>query len=228
MFKKIFYGFRLTDYLLWGTSCLVVVLASAFSRFENILSLIGSLLGVTSLIFCAKGNVYGHIVSVFFAIFYGVISATFHYWGEMITYLCMSLPMDVIAVFTWFKHRYTGSEVKVSPLTKKKLIFTLSSATVVTVIMFFVLKAFNTPNIAFSTISVATSWTAVTFVAMRSSFYAVAYGLNDIVLIVLWVLASGNDISYVPMVACFIMFLVNDTYGFINWTKMLKRQRSDA
>lgn len=228
MFKKIFYGFRWIDYSIWGLSCLVVVVASAFSGFENILSLIGSLLGVTSLIFCAKGNVYGHIVSVFFAIFYGIISATFHYWGEMITYLCMSLPMDVIAVFTWFKHRYTGSEVRVSPLTKKKLIFTLSSAVAVTTIMFFVLKAFDTPNIVFSTISVTTSWTAVMFVAMRSSFYAVAYGLNDVVLIVLWVLASVNDISYVPMVACFVMFLVNDAYGFVNWTKMLKSQRSDA
>lgn len=225
MFKKIFYGFRWIDYLIWVTSVAVVIITSAISGFENVLSLLCSLLGVTGLIFCAKGNIYGHIVSVFFALFYGIISATFRYWGEMITYLCMSLPMDIIAVITWFKNRYKGSEVKVASLTLGKALFAIISGIIVTIIMYFVLKALNTPNLIFSTVSVLTSWIAVVFVAMRSSYYAVAYGLNDVVLIVLWVLASVKDVSYIPMVACFIMFLVNDVYGFINWTLMEKKQK---
>ena len=59
---------------------------------------------------------------------------------------------------------------------------------------------------------------------MRSPYYAIAYAGNDIVLIVLWVLASIQDISYLPMVLCFVMFFANDIYGFINWKRMRKRQ----
>ena len=59
---------------------------------------------------------------------------------------------------------------------------------------------------------------------LRSPYYALGYAANDVVLIVLWVLASVVDISYLSMVVCFIMFLVNDLYGFINWRRMQRKQ----
>ncbi|HBF44668.1 MAG TPA: nicotinamide mononucleotide transporter [Clostridiales bacterium] len=224
MLKRIFCNFKKIDFTIWIVSCLTITFAFALSKFKNVLSFIGSLIGVTSLIFNAKGNVVGQFLSVGFAIFYGIVSATFKYWGETITYLCMSLPVDIIAVISWLKHPYSKQEVKVEPLNLKKLLFAIFSAIIVTTIMYFVLKKFNTPNLLFSTISVITSWFAVVFVVMRSSYYAVAYGLNDIVLIILWSLASVKDKGYLPMVACFITFLINDVYGFINWCKMEKRQ----
>ena len=215
MLKRIFCNFKKIDFTIWIVSCLTITFAFALSKFKNVLSFIGSLIGVTSLIFNAKGNVVGQFLSVGFAIFYGIVSATF---------LCMSLPVDIIAVISWLKHPYSKQEVKVEPLNLKKLLFAIFSAIIVTTIMYFVLKKFNTPNLLFSTISVITSWFAVVFVVMRSSYYAVAYGLNDIVLIILWSLASVKDKGYLPMVACFITFLINDVYGFINWCKMEKRQ----
>jgi hypothetical protein len=61
---------------------------------------------------------------------------------------------------------------------------------------------------------------------MRNPYYAVAYGANDIVLIVLWILATVENPAYFPMIFCFVMFLVNDAYGFINWQRMKKRQQA--
>jgi hypothetical protein len=52
-----------------------------------------------------------------------------------------------------------------------------------------------------------------------------AYALNDIVLIVLWILASIYDMKYISVVVCFVVFLVNDIYGFISWKKMEIRQQ---
>ena len=59
---------------------------------------------------------------------------------------------------------------------------------------------------------------------LRSPYYALAYAANDIVLIVLWVAAAVNDISCLPMIFCFIMFLANDLYGFFNRKRMQKAQ----
>ncbi|MDD4415074.1 MAG: nicotinamide mononucleotide transporter, partial [Oscillospiraceae bacterium] len=73
-----------------------------------------------------------------------------------------------------------------------------------------------------------TSFLAVYLTFRRSPHYALAYAANDIVLIVLWVLASMSDITYLSVVICFAMFLVNDIYGFINWSKMHKRQPAHA
>lgn len=96
---------------------------------------------------------------------------------------------------------------------------------VVTVIFYYVLVCFHTANIIPSTISVTTSFVAVHLTFRRSPFFSLAYAANDVVLIVLWVLACGEDIRYVSVVICFVAFLVNDMYGFYSWNKMEKRQR---
>ena len=54
----------------------------------------------------------------------------------------------------------------------------------------------------------------------RSPYFVLAYAANDIVLIVLWVLASMQDYRYLSVVVCFAAFLANDIYGFLNWQKM--------
>ena len=96
---------------------------------------------------------------------------------------------------------------------------------VVTVIFYYVLVYFHTANIIPSTISVTTSFVAVYLTFRRSPFFSLAYAANDVVLIVLWVLACREDIRYVSVVVCFVAFLVNDMYGFYSWNKMEKRQR---
>ena len=71
---------------------------------------------------------------------------------------------------------------------------------VTTLVFYFILSAFDTPNLLFSTLSVTTSFMAAYLTFLRSPYYGVGYGLNDIVLIILWILASIEDISYLPMV----------------------------
>jgi nicotinamide riboside transporter PnuC len=92
------------------------------------------------------------------------------------------------------------------------------------VLFYFILNHFNTANIVPSTLSVTTSFVAVYLTFRRSPYFAVAYAANDIILIVLWILASLQDTRYVSVIVCFVAFLVNDIYGFINWKRMKKRQ----
>jgi len=144
----------------------------------------------------------------------------------MITYLGMTAPIAVMSVFSWLKNPYKKgeNEVKVAHLTRRQIVRGIYLSLVVTVLFYFILKYFNTTNLFFSTISITTSFLASYLTFCRSSTYALAYAANDIVLIVLWVLASITELSYLPMVLCFVMFFANDIYGFINWRKMKKRQ----
>lgn len=74
------------------------------------------------------------------------------------------------------------------------------------------------------TLSVTTSFLAVYLTCRRSPWFALAYAANDIILIVLWSLASMEDRSYFSVVICFVLFLMNDIYGYISWRKMERRQ----
>ena len=191
------------------------------------MTLIASLIGVTSLIFNAKGNPFGQLLMVVFSILYGIISYTFSYYGEMITYLGMTLPMSVFALVSWLKNPYNGkrSEVKVNSISKTEVLFMCVITTIVTVLFGFILEYFNTANLVPSTISVTTSFIAVYLTFRRSPWFALAYASNDIVLIVLWIMASLYDTRYISVVVCFFAFLVNDIYGYVNWCRMKARQR---
>ena len=98
----------------------------------------------------------------------------------------------------------------------------------VTLGFYFILDYFNTANMIPSTLSVTTSFIAVYLTFRRSPYFALAYAANDVVLIVLWTLAAVENISYLSVIICFVMFLVNDLYGFVSWKRMEKRQMAVA
>lgn len=222
--------FTKKEIALWASSVTLIIVSFCLFDRENYLTLMASLIGVTSLIYSAKGNPFGQFLMVLFSLLYGVISFTFSYYGEMITYLGMTLPMSVFALISWLKNPYNGnkSEVKVNRISRNEHIFIWILTIAVTVGFYFILDALHTSNIVPSTISVATSFLAVYLSFRRSPYFAFAYATNDIVLIVLWVLASITDIRYISVVVCFAAFFINDIYGFINWRKMEKRQATSS
>lgn len=214
------------EWLIWGGSVCAIVVCFLVFRNTQYHYLVGSLIGVTALIFVSKGNPIGQILTIVFAVFYGVISYSFRYYGEMITYLALSAPMAVAALVSWLRNPYKGdkNEVKVNTLSAREWGLFMTAAVVVTVAFYFILWAMQTTNLLISTVSVFTSFVAAYLTARRSRFYAVGYALNDIVLIVMWSLACRESLTYLPIAVCFVAFLVLDLYGFINWSRIGRRQ----
>ena len=225
MLKKLNY-FTKGEKFLWLSSVTLIVLSFCLFDRTNFLTLIASLIGVTSLIFNAKGNPFGQFLMVIFSLLYGIISFSFSYYGEMITYLGMTMPMAICALISWLKNPYNGnkSEVKVNSISKKETAFMFSLTVIVTIIFYYILAYFKTANLLPSTLSVTTSFLAVYLTFRRNHFFALAYAANDIILIILWSLASLTNKQYISVVVCFMAFLANDIYGFLNWQKMKVRQ----
>ena len=224
--NKLIKYFTKTEWAIWLSSIGLIIVSFIFSPTKDYLSFVSSLVGVTALIYSAKGNPFGQVLMILFCIMYGIISYSFAYYGEVITYVLMTGPMAVYALISWLRNPYEGNkaEVKVNRISKKEVLTMIGLSIVVTIVFFFVLKRFGTANLIVSTLSVTTSFIAVYLTARRSPFYALAYAANDIVLIILWLLASIGNPEYITTVACFIVFLINDIYGFISWRRMEKRQ----
>ena len=219
--------FSNSDKVIWTISVALITVAFVESGGRDVLNYIVSLIGVTSLIFCAKGNPAGPALMIAFAAFYGYISYRFAYYGELITYVGMTLPMSVWSLIEWLKKPYKGQRSQVSvnsKLSKKEWLLMAALTIAVTVAFYFILSALGTANIIPSTISVTTSFAAAYLTARRSPYYALFYAMNDIVLIVLWALAAAEDSGYISVVICFAVFLINDVYGFISWKRMEKDQ----
>ncbi len=225
--KKILGYFSKTEISLWSFSVILIILSFVIFDKENYLTLTASLIGVTSLIFSAKGNPVGMLLMVIFSILYGIISCSFAYYGEMVTYIGMTGPMSLFSLFSWLRNPYKSkkSEVSVNHLAKKEIVFMAVLTMIVTLAFYFILRQLNTTNLIPSTISVTTSFAAVYLTFRRSAYYALAYATNDIILIILWILAAKQNISYIPVIICFVVFLINDLYGFISWQRMSEKQQ---
>ena len=225
--KKFFKSLTIAEILLWVISSITVTVCFFIFKNTQYHYLIGSLIGIAGLIIVSKGNPAGQEVIIVFSVFYGIISYSFRYYGEMITYLGMSAPIAAWALITWIKNPYAEGEVKVNRLSRLEICLFCVGSLAATAAFYFILRALNSAILFVSTFPVLPSFTASYVTVRRICFYAVFYGLNDIVLIVLWALASIKDLTYLPMVICFVAFLVLDIYGFINWTRMEKKQKTD-
>lgn len=226
--RELVHYFSKGEWILWSSSILLILLSFFIFDRSNYMAATASVIGATSLLFIAKGNPIGQILMVVFSILYGIISYTCTYYGEMITYLGMSAPMAIFALISWLRNPYQGkkSQVKINRLKPLELIVLFLISLGVTIALYFILEAFHTAHLIVSTISVFTSFLAAALTFRRSSYYALAYAANDIVLIILWILASISNLSYLSVIVCFAIFLLNDLYGFINWSKIYKSQEN--
>lgn len=226
--KQLFGSLTIIDHVIWTAAILFITVSFLIFDRKNFLTLAASVIGVTSIIINAKGHPLGQLLMLFFSAVYGYISFSFHYYGEMITYLGMTAPMALFSLIAWLRNPFKdgNAEVRVNHLSKLEVAFMSLLTILVTLLFYFILRYFNTANLIPSTISVATSFAAVYLTFRRSAYFSLLYAANDIVLIVLWTLASLTDSSYISVLICFVMFLVSDIYGFISWLKMKKRQES--
>lgn len=222
--------FSVGEKLLWAGSVLAILVFFFLFDGSDVLTLIASLIGVTSLIFCAKGNPIGQVLMILFSLLYGIISLSFAYYGEMITYLGMTAPMALFSLISWLRHPFKGqkSQVQVAVMRGRDWLIALLLTLLVTAVFYFILRALGTANLLPSTVSVTTSFLAAYLTWRRSPYFALVYAANDVVLLVLWTMASFHDLSYVSVVVCFAAFLINDLYGFLCWRRMQKKQSVTA
>ena len=218
------------EWLILAGSLFTVTLSFFLNAERDVLTFIATLIGVVALIFLAKGDVLGQALIVIFAVLYAIVSWRLRYYGEVITYVGMSAPIALLSVISWLRHPSASghNEVAVATVKPRTWCVLVLLTVAVTVAFYFILRHFDTANLIPSTFSVATSFFAASLTFLRSPYYGLGYAANDVVLIVLWVLASIHDIGYLPMVLCFVTFLVNDLYGFFNWRTIQKKQKANG
>ena len=195
---------------------------------KNYLSLSTSLVGVLAVLCVAKGLVIAPYISVVQGTMYSILAYTQGYYGELIVYMLFTVPLNIIAIITWFKNRKkeNSTEVEINKIQSKEYIIFFVAIVITSVLFYFILDALHTNQVAISTLSLMTLVAAQYLLMRRSSFYAVGFILNDFIEITLWsIVVFNNGIAYLPTVICFCVFLINDIYGLIRWQIESRKQK---
>ena len=226
--KKIFKDWSIFEIILLITSPLVVFVVGIVFE-SDVLTIITSIVGIICALLLAKGLVLGQVFGIAIVVLYSIVSFKNGFYGEMLIYLIIMLPMFIWGIVEWLKHKDGETKgVKVNSIKWKEWLIVAICSIIVFIGSYLLLKALNTKELIVSTLSVVDNIFAVYLLARRSKYGFVSYIVNDLILIVLWgiPIIQGN-LLLLAMLINPIMNLINDTYGVINWTKMQRKQKTE-
>ena len=226
MIKKIFGQWHIAELTLYILGLILICVTSIIFK-ASLLSAITGLFGLSCVMFTAKGKVLGIFLTWGMIVCYSILSFKNKYYGEVFINIFMMFPMTIVSLVAWLKNLGKDYVVKVNSITKKEVAIVSTVAIVAFVAFYFILRALNTSQLVFSTISIVTSVLATYFQSRRSKYGFLSFLFNDAVLCVLWLLATLKDIKNVSMLTAVVLYVICDIYGFISWGLMQKKQKKD-
>ena len=190
----------------------------------ELLSIIVAFLGIFSALCQTKGLVLGQFFGVILAILYSYISYINRYYGEIMVYLLMVLPMYIIGIYTWSKNRdWKTEKLKQSDIKLREWLFLFILNVILFIGLYILLKYFNTNQLFISTLSMNLNLSATYLLIRRSRYCFIVYLFNALILLLLWGLPVINgNIMFLPMVFDAGLLIVNNIYGMIKWTRDIK------
>ena len=224
--KKLFKDWSVFEIILLITSPLIVLLVGIIFK-SDVLTMITSIVGIICALLLAKGLVIGQFFGIAIVILYSIVSYKNGFYGEVLIYLIIMLPMYIWGIIEWLKHKNRETKsVEVNSIKWKEWLIVVLCSIVAFIGFYFLLRSLNTNELIVSTLSVVDNIFAVYLLARRSKYGFVSYIVNDLILIILWgiPIIQGN-LLLLAMLINPIVNLVNDTYGVINWNKMQRKQK---
>ena len=227
---KTWKGYNILDLILILTGIIVVTITGILFGSPWYI-IVSTLLGLLCVFTQAKGKISTHFIGIIHFCFYIFISYTQKYYGEAILYLSIMLPMYIYGVIHWLANRDKKENVVIvkSNLSKKEWLFSSIGFVLLSVGVFFLLRALKTSQLITNTLSFVSMLPAVYLLIRRCKWNQVAFLINDFIVPILWlVLVIQGDLSFLPMVVYHVFQITYDIYGLIEWIKLEKRQKADG
>lgn len=203
---------------------MITLIVSGILCNSTLLTIICSITGIMCALTQAKGKVISQFIGLILVVIYSIISYQNKYYGEVLIYIFIMLPLFISGIISWLKNINNDTNiVKENELSKREWIILTSISLVLFIGLYYLLKYFNTKELFISTLSMVTSLFATYLVARRSKYGFLFYIGNDIILFILWGLPviQGN-LLLIPMLINPLINLINDTYGWISWNRRNK------
>ena len=216
---------KLEKSLLFGSIIIISMIAIIFN--SDLLTTISSITGIITALLLAKGKNLGQVFGILITILYSIVSFKNRFYGEVIIYIFLMLPMYLIGIVSWIKyHNKETNTVQINKINNKEWLLISIISIFGFIGIYLLLKIFNTNELTVSTISVIVSLFAIYLQVRRSRFSFYFYIINDFILMTLWGIPviKGNKLV-LPMLFNPIINLINDIYGVYNWKKIERKQK---
>ena len=222
--KKLFKDWTKFEIFLLLSSIAIIIFSGVFCK-STILTIICSITGILCALMQAKGKIMSQFIGLVLVVLYSILSFENKYYGEVLIYIFIMLPLFVSGIISWIKNVDKETNiVNENELSKKEWIILTTISIILFIGLYYLLKYFNTSQLFVSTLSMVTSLFATYLVARRSKYGFLFYIGNDIILFILW----GMPVIYgqlilIPMLISPLIYFINDSYGWISWNRRAEK-----
>lgn len=227
--NKNIWGYNFLDLILVSIGLISVVSTSIIFG-SHWLIIVNSVLGILCVFTQAKGKVATQFIGVVWFCFYITLATQQQYYGEAILYGTIMIPMYIYGIIHWLSHRDKKDNVVIvrNNLPANEWLFMFIGLIIVSVGVFLLLRALNTAQLWLSTIAFCTMLPCVYLLIRRCKWNQLFFLVNDVVLFFLWqILVFKGNLSFLPIMCYQICQIIYDAYGFIEWIKLEKKQKTN-
>ena len=206
---------------------LLNVLVFIITKDTNIVGIVSSITGVICVVMTAKGHISCYYWGIVNIATYGIISYQASFFGEVMLNGIYYLPMQFIGIYMWKKYLDQENIVKTRGMNKKQIFITLIISLVAIWSYGLFLQAIN-GNLPFidSTTNVL-SILAMYLSVKRFKEQWLMWIMINIISIYMWSVALINgETNSLVMIIMWSAYLINAVYGYINWTKLERRDKN--
>lgn len=182
--------------------------------------------GFLNAYYTAIGKWQNYIFGILFTITYTYICTINGLYGWLIFSVIFYLPVQIIGIINWLRHK-KDNEVEMKSFTLKNSLIICSCILIGSTVLGFLLSLIPSQNLAFldSTSQIINICGGVLVtIRFRECWYI--WLANNLIDLIIWIINVVKDTVNAPMTLILsIMYLVMNVIGFICWIKIEKKQK---
>lgn len=208
----------------WLVLSTIIMIGLSIVWKDSAIALISGVTGIIGVVLCAKGKVSTYIFATVNVALYAIICYQNALYGEVMLNAFYFIPMNIIGFFLWSKRKGDDGNVEAKTLTKNQLAVLFVGLAIAIFAYYQLLKSLGGNLQLVDSITTVTSVVALILQVTRYREQWLVWILVNIVSIVMWVMLLNTPEGSVTMIVMWTAYLFNSIYGYINWSKLSKKE----
>lgn len=214
--------------IIFFSICLLSIITISIVVKSSLLTIFFSIFAILYVAFLSYGLKITIIFGIIQCILYVIESFLNRNYGEAILNVGVVLPLLVFSCFSWIKGNDKQQQIKKNKISIKELLILLFCSLTIAVAFYFILKAFNTPQLILASLSVFFTIVGNYLLMRKSILMFFAFAILNLIALLIWLLpiidGEGQSLANVPIVIVFIGFTGSNIFGLINWKKSVNNE----
>ncbi|MEG2869694.1 MAG: nicotinamide riboside transporter PnuC [Terrisporobacter sp.] len=208
----------------WLVLSTIIMIGLSIVWKDSAIALISGVTGIIGVVLCAKGKVSTYIFATVNVALYAIICYQNALYGEVMLNAFYFIPMNIIGFFLWSKRKGDDGNVEAKTLTKNQLAVLFVGLAIAIFAYYQLLKSLGGNLQLVDSITTVTSVVALILQVTRYREQWLVWILVNIVSIVMWVMLLNTPEGSVTMIVMWTAYLFNSIYGYVNWSKLSKKE----